>query len=62
MSMGEIIMLILVLLGLSTYVVGSIMCQVADKKKWSKVGVGMLVGGFVLIMLAILVSIMIWGF
>lgn len=41
MSMGEIIMGILVLLSMITYVCGSIMYQVADKKKWQKVGFDM---------------------
>ena len=59
--MSEIIMVIPILLGLITYVIGSIMAQVAYEKKWYKVGFGMMVGGFVWIMLALLVSSMIWG-
>lgn len=59
--MGEIIMGTLVLLSMITYVCGSIMHQVADKKKWQKVGCDMMVGGFVCMMSAILTCIMIWG-
>ena len=61
MSMGEIIMLILVFLGIVTYASGSMLYQCAHEKKWHKVGVGMMVGGFAWIMLALLVSSMIWG-
>ena len=59
--MGEIIMVILVLFSLFTYVCGLIMYQFSDKRKWHKVGFGMMVGGWVCVMLAILVGNMIWG-
>lgn len=59
--MGEIIMGILVLLCVVTYACGSMLCQCAHEKKWRKVGAVMMVGCFVWIMLALLVSSMIWG-